>query len=63
MLLRDFTICRGGHLAILATGVDNLTIDDLTIDTNRDGIDVDACRNVRDLEHERELAERRRDRA
>ena len=29
------------------TGVDNLTIDNLTIDTNRDGIDIDACRNVR----------------
>jgi polygalacturonase len=47
VLLRDFTIYRGGHMAILATGVDDLTIDDITIDTNRDGIDVDACRNVR----------------
>lgn len=47
VLLRDFTIFRGGHMAILATGVDNLTIDNLTIDTNRDGIDIDACRNVR----------------
>ena len=47
VLLRDFTIFRGGHMAILATGVDDLTIDNLTIDTNRDGIDVDACRNVR----------------
>ena len=35
-----------GHFAILATGVDNLTIDNLTIDTNRDGIDIDACSNV-----------------
>jgi polygalacturonase len=47
VLLRDLTIYRGGHFGVLATGVDNLTIDDLTIDTNRDGIDVDACRNVR----------------
>jgi polygalacturonase len=47
VLLRDFTILRGGHMAILLTGVDNATIDNLTIDTNRDGIDVDACRNVR----------------
>jgi hypothetical protein len=45
--LRDFTIYRGGHFGILATGVDNLTIDNLRIDTNRDGIDIDACRNVR----------------
>jgi polygalacturonase len=47
VLLRDFTIYRGGHMSILLTGVDNVTIDNLTIDTNRDGIDVDACRNVR----------------
>src|SRR5215204_7500840 len=47
IILRDFTVLHGGHFAILATGVDNLTIDNLKIDTNRDGIDVDACRNVR----------------
>jgi len=45
--LRDFSILHGGHFGILATGVDNLTIDNLMIDTNRDGIDVDCCRNVR----------------
>jgi polygalacturonase len=45
--LRDFSILHGGHFAILATGVDNLTIDNLRIDTNRDGIDIDCCRNVR----------------
>ena len=37
----------GGHFAILATGVDNFTLDNLKIDTNRDGIDIDCCRNVR----------------
>ena len=47
VLLRDFSILHGGHFGILATGVDNLTIDNLTIDTQRDGIDVDCCRNVR----------------
>ncbi len=47
VLLRDFSILHGGHFGILATGVDNLTIDNLTIDTNRDGIDVDCCWNVR----------------
>jgi polygalacturonase len=47
VILRDFTIFHGGHFAILVTGVDNLTIDNLKIDTNRDGIDVDACKNVR----------------
>src|ERR1022692_3729119 len=45
--LRDFSILAGGHFGVLATGVDNLTIDNLIIDTNRDGIDLDSCRNVR----------------
>jgi polygalacturonase len=47
VIIRDLSILHGGHFAILATGVDNLTIDNLKIDTNRDGIDIDACRNVR----------------
>jgi polygalacturonase/lysophospholipase L1-like esterase len=47
VVLRDFSVLNGGHFAILATGVDNLTIDNLTIDTNRDGIDIDASRDVR----------------
>jgi parallel beta-helix repeat protein len=47
VLLRDFSILHGGHFGILATGVDNLTLDNLTLDTNRDGMDVDACSNVR----------------
>ena len=47
VIIRDVSILHGGHFAILATGVDNLTIDNLKIDTNRDGIDIDACRNVR----------------
>jgi polygalacturonase len=46
VVLRDFSILHGGHFAILATGVDNLTIDNLQIDTNRDGMDIDCCRNV-----------------
>lgn len=47
VIIRDISILHGGHFAILATGVDNLTIDNIKIDTNRDGIDVDACKNVR----------------
>jgi hypothetical protein len=47
VLLRDFSIFHGGHFGILATGIDNFTIDNLKIDTNRDGMDIDACRNVR----------------
>jgi polygalacturonase len=47
VVLRDFSILHGGHFGILATGADNLTIDNLKIDTNRDGMDIDCCRNVR----------------
>jgi len=47
VLLRDFEVLKGGWFAILATGVDNLTIENLKIDTNRDGMDIDCCRNVR----------------
>jgi polygalacturonase len=47
VVLRDFAVLHGGHFALLATGCDNLTIDRLVIDTNRDGLDVDACANVR----------------
>lgn len=47
VIIRDITILHGGHFAILATGVDNFTIDNVKIDTNRDGIDLDACKNVR----------------
>lgn len=44
---RDFSVLKGGHFALLLTGVDNLTIDNLKIDTDRDGIDIDCCQNVR----------------
>jgi polygalacturonase len=47
VILRDFSILHGGWFGLLATGVDNLTIDNLKIDTNRDGVDIDACQNVR----------------
>ncbi len=47
VLLSDFSILQGGWFGILATGVDNFTVDNLKIDTNRDGMDFDCCRNVR----------------
>ena len=47
VLLRDVSILNGGHFAVLATAVDNLTIDNVRVDTNRDGLDIDSCRNVR----------------
>jgi polygalacturonase len=46
VLIRDITIAHGGWFAILATGVDNLTIDNVREDTNRDGMDIDCCHYV-----------------
>jgi polygalacturonase len=39
---KDFQILKSGWFGILATGVDNPIIDGLTIDTNRDGMDIDC---------------------
>ncbi len=47
VLFRDFSILKGGHFAFLLTGVDNVTLDNIKIDTDRDGIDIDCCQNVR----------------
>jgi len=47
VIFRDFSILKGGHFGLLFTGVDNLTIDNLKIDTDRDGMDIDCCQNVR----------------
>jgi polygalacturonase len=46
VVIRDITIFHGGHFCILATGCDNLTIDGVTLDTQRDGMDLDCCRNT-----------------
>jgi polygalacturonase len=45
--LSGFTIVKGGHFAVLATGVEDLLIERLTIDTDRDGIDLDCVRRAR----------------
>jgi polygalacturonase len=47
VVFKDFTILKGGHFGLLLTGVDNLVIDSLKIDTDRDGMDIDCCKNVR----------------
>ena len=46
VLIRDITIFHGGHFAILVTGCDDLTVNNVTLDTDRDGIDIDCCRNT-----------------
>ena len=45
--IKDISILHGGWFGILATGVDNFTLDNVKFDTNRDGVDVDCCHNVR----------------
>jgi len=47
VLLKDFTVFYGGWFAFLLTAVDNATIDNIKIDTNRDGIDLISSKNVR----------------
>ncbi|QSR20077.1 exo-poly-alpha-D-galacturonosidase [Novosphingobium sp. KA1] len=44
--LSGFTVSKGGHFAILATGTRGLVIEDLTIDTDRDGIDLDCVQDT-----------------
>lgn len=46
VIIRDIIIKHGGWFCILATGVDHLTIDNVMIDTNRDGMDIDCCQYV-----------------
>lgn len=45
--LKDISMLQCGHFALLATGVDNLSILNVKVDTNRDGFDIDCCKNVR----------------
>jgi len=45
--IKDISILHGGHFGVLATGVDNLTLSNLKIDTDCDGFDIDCCKNVR----------------
>lgn len=46
-IARDLSILKAGHFGLLLSGVDNVLIDGLTIDTNRDGMDLDCVRNAR----------------
>lgn len=46
VVIRDLSMLLCGHFAVLATGVDQLALENLTVDTNRDGFDIDACRHV-----------------
>ncbi|UZK64683.1 rhamnogalacturonidase [Sphingomonas sp. M1-B02] len=45
--LDGFTLLKGGHFALLASEVDGLDIAGLSIDTDRDGLDLDCVRDAR----------------
>lgn len=45
--LKAFTILQAGHFGIIAHGCSNMALDGIVIDTDRDGIDIDCCRDVR----------------
>lgn len=45
--IKDITMLQCGHFAMLLTGVDNLQINGVIVDTNRDGFDIDCCENVK----------------
>lgn len=44
--IRGLNFLRCGHFALLLTGVDDLLIENVTCDTNRDGFDIDCCERV-----------------
>ncbi len=47
VLVRDVTILQGGHFSCHLLGCTNVLVDGITVDTDRDGIDIDCCRDVR----------------
>jgi polygalacturonase len=46
VILKDFSILQAGHFAVLATGTSSIKVKGLKIDTNRDGLNFDCCRDV-----------------
>ncbi|MCR4582144.1 MAG: right-handed parallel beta-helix repeat-containing protein [Prevotella sp.] len=44
--IRGISFLNCGHFALLLTGVDDLLIEDVWADTNRDGFDIDCCERV-----------------
>ena len=44
--IRGLSFLHCGHFALLLTGVDDLLIEGVSCDTNRDGFDIDCCERV-----------------
>ncbi len=45
--IKGIKLLQCGHFALLLTGVDDLVIDGVLADTNRDAFDIDCCANVK----------------
>ncbi|MDO4998740.1 MAG: glycosyl hydrolase family 28-related protein [Bacteroidales bacterium] len=45
--IKGISLLNSGHFSLLLTGVDNLVIDNVLCDTNRDAFDIDCCANVK----------------
>lgn len=45
--IKGISLLQCGHFALLLTGVDDLVIDKVLVDTNRDAFDIDCCANVK----------------
>ena len=46
VVIKDVTLYRGAHFILLATGVENMYLQNLKVDTYYDAFDIDCCRNV-----------------
>ncbi len=46
VVFKDITVFRAGHFALHLTAVDNLLIEGVTVDSDRDGIDIICCKGV-----------------
>lgn len=46
VVLSGFSLVIGGHFAIIAEGVKNMRVENLFVDTTRDGLDIDCCEDV-----------------
>ncbi len=46
IVLEGINVLNSGHIAIITEGSSNVLIDSITVDTNRDALDIDCSQNV-----------------
>lgn len=44
--INNITLVHGGHIALLLTGCENVVCENIVIDTNRDGINIDSSSQI-----------------